>query len=436
MVQNLAQRKSPYLLKRGEGYYFRYVLPKQVAVLCPELPSEIKRTLKTHSKLEAIYKVSQKLPVLMALANCKDKAVICRLYALVADFDSSGYLVMGNTSPTPEMAFQAISRQQANQEKEAVFPCLSEVWSDFVSWKHWKDKLLKNNERMFESLIYFLQDRPVNTVTKQEVKLALESISRLPRRNSSKFKGYSIGDLSEMDIDPVHRLSSKSVKEHLKLCQGLFSSYLVKELGVLDRSPTEGISVGHRERRFACLSDFQVVELLKKSESKPEWFQWFLKLALYSGARRSEIAQLTSDDFRVCKETEREYFVIKQSKTKAGRRIIPLHPSLTGQGFLLWLTEAEGSLFPVALRNPNRVTEHFSSLISEHENDLGERVVFHSLRHTFITKVRASGISTPLVQQFVGHEKTGAGMTDRYTHQFPFKDLLKVLDVFKIDFVS
>lgn len=61
-------------------------------------------------------------------------------------------------------------------------------------------------------------------------------------------------------------------------------------------------------------------------------------------------------------------------------------------------------------------------------NEMGERVVFHSVRHTFITKARSQGTSTVLVQQVIGHEKSGAGMTDRYTHNYQLKDLLPVVD--------
>ena len=54
--------------------------------------------------------------------------------------------------------------------------------------------------------------------------------------------------------------------------------------------------------------------------------------------------------------------------------------------------------------------------------------MLHSLRHTFITKARAAGVATGLIQQVVGHEKSGAGITDRYTHSFPLKDVLVVGD--------
>lgn len=89
-------------------------------------------------------------------------------------------------------------------------------------------------------------------------------------------------------------------------------------------------------------------------------------------------------------------------------------------------------IFPIAAGNLNRVTENFYALLDVKLNDLGERRVFHSTRHTFITKTRAAGVANSIVQQVVGHEKTGAGMTDRYTHTFQLKDVLGAVDCIKV----
>ena len=52
--------------------------------------------------------------------------------------------------------------------------------------------------------------------------------------------------------------------------------------------------------------------------------------------------------------------------------------------------------------------------------------MFHSFRHTFITKSRGAGNGDTLVQHVVGHEKMHFGVTDKYTHDY---DLYQVLDV-------
>ncbi|WP_394391010.1 tyrosine-type recombinase/integrase [Shewanella woodyi] len=54
--------------------------------------------------------------------------------------------------------------------------------------------------------------------------------------------------------------------------------------------------------------------------------------------------------------------------------------------------------------------------------------MFHSFRHTFITKSRSHGVELGLLQEVVGHEKFESGITRRYTHSYPLKALLTVVD--------
>ncbi len=316
----------------------------------------------------------------------------------------------------------------SEEELKARTPKMFTAWKRFVDWKSWSPKALKNNKLPFDNILHFLGDLPVGAVTKGSLTETLVSISRLPQRNKCRYKGVSLRRLSSMQIPEEDLISSKTVKEHLKPCQGFFNSYLVKEREMLDRSPTDGIRLETSEKRFASLGDAQVRQFAERSESKPEWFKWMLLLAMYSGARRSELARLRSDDFKLCPDTGRHYFVIHRGKTSAARRLIPVHKQIEEMGFIEWARKMDGVLFPVAYTNPNRVTDMFSSLVDVKVNDLGERVVFHSLRHTFITKARSAGVETVLVQQVVGHAKSGAGLTDRYTHTFPLKAVFTVVD--------
>jgi hypothetical protein len=79
--------------------------------------------------------------------------------------------------------------------------------------------------------------------------------------------------------------------------------------------------------------------------------------------------------------------------------------------------------------NANRVTDLFNLIFDE-------RITLHSVIHTFITKARAAGVSNVLVQQLVGHEKSGAGQTDRYTHAFHLKDVLPVVGGISFEVIS
>jgi len=429
MVHKLVQSDHPFVFLRGRTFYFRYALPLHIRKLCPRLPAELKRSLRTDSFSDAIAMVNAKLPFIKILKVCTDEKKIGEIYGLLSDFShqladwvKSKFDVLKSTDHSRDV------RTTKDSDIGTAAPKLSVIWQDFVRWKQWNPRRTDQNQRTFDTLLFFLGDVSVKSISKGDLKRALTSIAALPLRNKSPYRGVSLKRIVQMDIPEEDLLSSKSVKEHLKLAQSIFNSYLVRELDALERSPTDGLRWEVEDSRYASLTNAQVRNVLLRAQSKPKWFWWFLMIAVYSGARRSEIASLRSCDFSLCDDTGRSYFVIRSGKTKAARRMIPVHNKLVSAGLLSWIGRGDGLIFPIAAQNLNRVTDNFGSLLDQQENDLGERIVFHSTRHTFITKARSKGASTPLVQQVVGHEKSGAGITDRYTHSFQMRDVLSVVD--------
>jgi len=281
---------------------------------------------------------------------------------------------------------------------------------------------------MFANISHCIGDLDAGAVTKQDIKDSLKRIKGLPRRNQKKYSKQTLASLFSLATPPEDQISSKTVKEHLKLLQGLFNTYLVKELELLSESPTDGVTFEYDDTRFGSLTDKQVVQALDASASKPSWFRWLLRLAVYTGARRSELAKLRTDDFHVCDDTGIQYILIREGKTVAATRRVPLHRELVASGLLELVKDKSGALFPIALNNHNRITELFGQLIPDRVNEYGERLVFHSIRHTFITSLRSKGVETAIVQELVGHSKTGAGVTDRYTHRLKLSDMATAID--------
>ncbi|CAI8229692.1 MAG: Tyrosine recombinase XerC [Marinobacterium sp. xm-d-530] len=306
---------------------------------------------------------------------------------------------------------------------------LTEAWDRYIKSKSWKDKRRKNVEQMFLNILLFLGDQPVDSYRQEDIEQALSSIAKLPQRNRKPYSSMLLEDTVGLDVPPEQRISDKTVKEHLKVMIGLFSEYLVKKAKILSSSPTDRVKYKVEVKRFGAFSDLEVTEILRDAKTKPEWFYWFAMLGAYTGARRSEIAGLTRADFGVCSDSKRTYFRITEGKTSSAVRIVPLSRELMESGFLKYLGSIEQErIFETAYRNPNRVTDLFGSLITNATDAYGDRLVFHSLRHTFITKARMAGVSTSLVQQYVGHSMTGGGVTDRYTHRYTVERLAEVCD--------
>ena len=99
---------------------------------------------------------------------------------------------------------------------------------------------------------------------------------------------------------------------------------------------------------------------------------------------------------------------IRQAKTQAGVRFVPLHPAIapvvdrlieeSGDGFLI-LSEAKNQFDQ---RSPG-LSKRFGRL--KKELCFGPELVFHSLRKTVTTKLEQAGVIADVPADIVVHEK-------------------------------
>ncbi|MFT7413419.1 MAG: hypothetical protein ACI9FO_000063 [Methylophagaceae bacterium] len=162
-----------HLVRRGDIYYFRYTLPDHIHGLCSNLPTEIKRSLRTDSYSAALALVYSKRPLIKLIRDCKHRPSIEKLFHEISNFTQQPIVV---NEPDTDFPIEP--------EPTVAIPTLSEAWTAFSQWKTWTDKQGKANHRIFNNLIFFLGDIPVSDVTKAHLRATLISISRLPQRNN------------------------------------------------------------------------------------------------------------------------------------------------------------------------------------------------------------------------------------------------------------
>ena len=156
---------------------------------------------------------------------------------------------------------------------------------------------------------------------------------------------------------------------------------------------------------------------------KGEAAYWFPLISLFSGARRTEIAQLKVGDVR---EGESGIWFFDFSdrgedqrlKNECSARSVPLHSELIRLGLLDYVTERarmNGSTAPLwpGFEPPvDPKTKAWSKWFGRY---LGEHVVdhpsktFHSFRHTFKRACREAGISEEIHHALTGHSGGGVG---------------------------
>jgi integrase len=137
---------------------------------------------------------------------------------------------------------------------------------------------------------------------------------------------------------------------------------------------------------------------------------WVSLVAAFSGARLNEICKLRASDL---KEKDGVRFLdITDSKTEAGVRRVPVHPTLVALGFLDYVAAlpAKGQMFPALRANKkgdagDRVsywfTDHRRTTLGKTTDDV---LNFHSFRRSAATALREAEVSEADVAAILGHE--------------------------------
>lgn len=167
---------------------------------------------------------------------------------------------------------------------------------------------------------------------------------------------------------------------------------------------------------------------------------WLPLLALLTGARGNELAQLRLSDIR--QDADHVHYLHinelpdedgqrrKSTKNSASKRKIPLHPRLQGWGFIDYVQHLKelGHVFLFPELRPQDVDgrdifssemtkwfKRFREALGVVKNEDGD-IVFHSFRHTVTTRLHSAGVNDTDVADILGHEQaTEAGRTYLHT---------------------
>ncbi len=170
---------------------------------------------------------------------------------------------------------------------------------------------------------------------------------------------------------------------------------------------------------------------------------WLPLLALFTGARVEELAQLMVRDIREAPSLG--YFINISDeaahahlKNNNSRRRIPVHELLIACGFLDYVTRQKktGMLFPdLKQNNRGKFAGYFSYFFSHYLREkigiTDERKVFHSFRHTFKDLCRHCGIEEAVHDALTGHGKSSAGR-NYGNEQYPLEPLFEAMARYQV----
>jgi len=251
--------------------------------------------------------------------------------------------------------------------------------------------------------------------------------------------------------EPERKTASKTAYDRFTWVKTLLK-FAYRDLELINRHPWEGIELFKettKQRRPWSELELQTLfgqPLFQEYRLPRDWragsdaAYWIPLLALYTGARLSELAQLKANDIKVFEEIPTisitSQGVNQQLKTSASSRSIPIHSELIRLGFFEYVTNIRAqeieSLWPKLSQRKDKPGGYFSNWFGEYRADIGLLGYpdFHCFRHTVRSQLSEAEIPEHVIDSILGHEIKGSTGAKIYTHR-TLKTLKNSIDKLK-----
>ena len=230
-----------------------------------------------------------------------------------------------------------------------------------------------------------------------------------------------LNEIDPMDLEQIKQnmmdtnKSPRTIQYALAVTRQIFN--LARTLGIYQGdnpvSKVKKPSVDNRRLRYLTREEADL--LLNELKKRNQQLHDIALLSLHTGMRAGEIFNLTWD----CIDFEKKQILIKDPKNKSNRYAYMttkvkeiFEKRYQGQLNGLVFTDQKGNKIKKVSRVFAKVVEETG--LNQGIEDKRQRVVFHTLRHTYASWLVEQGVDLYTVKELMGH-KTLA-MTERYSH--------------------
>lgn len=295
-------------------------------------------------------------------------------------------------------------------------------------------------ERAARRFVELHGDLPITAITKAHARAFRDALVQLPKALPARLGRLPLPKLLKEDLTKYARRNAQTVNKTLALLSGVLARaerdghfealpawanpfHVGFDVAPAEREPYEPFSAAELQRLFAS-------PVFARGErplgGQGEAAYWFPLIALFSGARRTEIAQLKIGDVRQG-EGGIWYLDITNEgadqnlKTVSSGRSVPVHHELIRLGLVDMVAARAKAQPPTAPLWPafappidpkaKAWTKWFGRYLGLHVVDHSAKT-FHSFRHTFKRACREAGLSEEVHNALTGH--AGGGVGRRY----------------------
>ena len=313
---------------------------------------------------------------------------------------------------------------------------------------NWTEKTEEEVRAMLSLWLRIVGDQPIRSYKHDAHREYRSKLLKLPPNLNKipRYKGKTIDEVIELGDKPA---APNTINKNLIRVAALFD--YATRFGYTELNPASGMTIknpkrANEERKAFNNEDldklFGSIEYRDNKHSHP-YAHWLPLLALYTGARLNELCQLHLADFQTIDGIN----VIsisgeggdKRLKTKAARRLVPVHPELHQLGLMDYIQtltdKGETRLFPELKKGRDGYGQTASKWFGRYRKRCGiteDGKVFHSFRHTFIDGLKQAGVPKEHIAALVGHEDDSETF-GRYGKDFQPEILLNALSKLHTD---
>ena len=301
--------------------------------------------------------------------------------------------------------------------------------------------------RMIEE--FFYEPKPVCEITRQDLLAYKRALLRTPSNYTKRFPDMALPDAIEANAkraEPFPVLSPNTITDKWLAHVRAILTWCVNE-GVIPDNPAAGVKVdegaGQKDPPRVPFSPGDLTKIFGPPLFSPgvplETRQWVLLVALHTGARAAEIAQLRLDGIR----HDRGVLVFEVDgvvKNNASRRPLPVHQRLIDLGLEQRIHKlrqtGETRLFPdwhpaKSGKFADTLPRWFNRTYLPGLKIYAAEKTFHSFRHTLKTALARAGVSRTVSDAITGHADGTAG--GGYIHDVSLEAMAAALNKAQFD---
>jgi integrase len=317
----------------------------------------------------------------------------------------------------------------------------------------WAAKTLGEKEDALSLLGEVTGGKPLCQMTKADAREVKDVLLRLPR---NRRKNPATRDLVLRDMLAVKGaqvIAARTLNAYISNMQSFFKWAVNNghaEVNVFDNTRIRIANKTTDDDRKA-FTDEQLRLIFRHLTENPDGLvkkddhKWPSLIAMFSGMRLNEVAQLQPDDVRQvdevwCFDVNTKGDTNKSLKNQSSHRLVPVHQRLLDAGILTFL----------AAQKTAGVARLFPSLTYSKQNGYGRNtgrwfndrllpalgmpkrsgLMFHCMRHTMITQLGQKDIPDTHLRAIVGHRQTGVTYNSYFKAGFLPSQLQRAVNQF------